>query len=120
MLAQRLKFVSDNPGEGTQMPATRAVERPTMTPEQINGLISAIEDPHDFCLTCIGLFCATRTSETFGLQWKSYLGDRLMIHSTAYEGELYRGQVKTKASRNSVPIPDDIIPIVEAWRQLCP
>ena len=36
------------------------------------------------------------------------------------QGELYRGQVKTKASRNSVPIPDDIIPIVEAWRQLCP
>jgi integrase len=33
---------------------------------------------------------------------------------------MYRGQVKTKASRNSVPIPDDIIPIVEAWRQLCP
>jgi integrase len=69
---------------------------------------------------CIGLFCATRTSETFGLQWKSYRGDRLMIESTAYEGELYRGQVKTKASRNSVPIPNDIIPIVEARRQLCP
>ena len=28
--------------------------------------------------------------------------------------------MKTKASRNSVPIPDDIIPTVEAWRQLCP
>ena len=44
------------------MPATRAVERPTMTPEQINSLIGAIEDPHDLCLMCIGLFCATRTS----------------------------------------------------------
>ena len=43
-----------------------------------------------------------------------------MIESTTYEGELYRGQVKTRASRNSVPIPDDIIPIVEAWRQVCP
>ena len=39
-----------------------------MTPEQINLLIEAIEDPHDLCLMCIGLFCATRTSETFGLQ----------------------------------------------------
>lgn len=119
-LAQRLKFISDNPGEETQMPATRAVERPTMTPRQINSLIGAIEDPHDLCLMCIGLFCATRTSETFGLQWKSYLGDRLMIHSTAYEGELYRGQVKTDASRSAVPIPDDIMPIVEAWRRVCP
>jgi len=47
------------------------------------------------------------------------LGDRLVIHSTAYEGELYRGRVKTDASRNAVPIPDAIIPIVEAWRREC-
>ena len=91
-----------------------------MTSEQINSLIGATEDPHDLCLMCIGLFCATRTSETFGLQWKSYLEDRLIIHSTAYEGELYRGRVKTDASRSAVPIPDDIIPIVEAWRRACP
>jgi len=119
-MAQRLKVISENPGEETKMPSTRAVERPTMTPGQINSLIGAIEDPHDLCLMCIGLFCATRTSETFGLQWKSYLGNRLMIHSTAYEGELYRGQVKTAASRNAVTIPDDIIPMVEAWKQVCP
>lgn len=119
-LAQKLRFISDNPGEETKMPATRAVERPTMTSEQINSLIGGIENPHDLCLMCIGLFCATRTSETFGLQWKSCLGDRLVIHSTAYEGELYRGRVKTDASRSAVPLPDDIIPIVEAWRQICP
>lgn len=119
-LAQKLKFISENPGEDTKMPATRVVDRPTMTAGQINSLIVGIEDPHDLCLMCIGLFCATRTSETFGLQWKSYLGDRFMIHSTAYEGVLYRGQVKTDASRNAVPIPDDIIPVIEAWRQVCP
>jgi integrase len=118
-LAQKLRFISDNPGEETKMPATRAVERPTMTSEQIQSLIGAIEDPHDLCLMCIGLFCATRTSETFGLQWRSYLADRLVIHSTAYEGELYRGRVKTGGSRSAVPIPDDIIPIVETWRREC-
>jgi integrase len=118
--AQKLKFISDSPGDEIRMPATRPVERPTMTPGQINRLIEAIKDPHDLCLMCIGLFCATRTSETFGLQWKSYLGDSLMIHSTAYEGKLYRGQVKTGASRSTVPIPDDIGPIIEAWRHVCP
>jgi len=119
-LAQKLKIIPENPGEETRMPATKAVARPTMTPEQINSLMGAMEEPHDLCLMCIGLFCATRTSETLGLQWKSYLGDKLTIHSTAYEGELYRGQVKTDASRSAIPIPDDIIPIVEAWRQICP
>jgi integrase len=32
----------------------------------------------------------------------------------------YAGRVKTEASRDSVPIPEDIRPIVEAWRKLCP
>jgi hypothetical protein len=30
-----------------------------MTAEQINLLIEAIENPHELCLMCIGLFCAT-------------------------------------------------------------
>jgi integrase len=119
-LAQKLKFISDNPGEETKMPETREINRPTISAEQIIGLIDSIEDPHDLCLMSIGLFCATRTSETFGLQWKSYAGDKLVIHGTAYEGRLYPGKVKTKASRNAVPIPEDIRPIIEAWRELCP
>jgi hypothetical protein len=54
------------------------------------------------------------------LQWKSYAGDRLIIHSTAYEGRLYEEKVKTEASRESVPIPEDIRPVIEVWRHLCP
>jgi integrase len=119
-MAQKLKFISDNPGEETKMPETREVNRPTMSAEQIMELIDAIEDPHDLCLMSIGLFCATRTSETFGMQWKSYAGDKLVVHGTPYEGRLYPGKLKTKASRNAVPIPEDIRPIIEAWRELCP
>jgi integrase len=118
-MAHKMKFIADNPGEETKMPVTRPVERPTMTAEQIRDLMARIEDVRDLCLMSVGLFCATRTSETFGLQWKCYRGDRLMIQSTAYEGTLYPGQVKTEESRNVVPIPDDIIPIIEAWRAKC-
>lgn len=117
--AQKLCFIPTNPGEDTKMPETKAVHRPTMTAEQIMRLIDAIEDPHDLCLLSIGLFCATRTSETLGLQWKSYAGDRLIIHSTAYEGRLYNGKVKTEESRNSIPIPEAIRPVIEAWRKVC-
>ena len=91
-IAQKLKFIAENPGEDTKMPETKAVSRPTMTPEQIVKLIDAISDPHDLCLMSIGLFCATRTSETFGLQWKSYCGDKLIIQGTAYEGKLFRAK----------------------------
>lgn len=117
--AQKLSFIPTNASEDTKMPETKAVSRPTMTAEQIVKLIDAIEDPHDLCLMSIGLFCATRTSETLGLQWKSYTGDRLIIHSTAYEGRLYIGKVKTDESRNSIPIPEAIRPVIEAWRRAC-
>jgi integrase len=117
--AQKLSFITANPSEDARMPETKAVSRPTMTAKQIIKLIDAIEDPHDLCLMSIGLFCATRTSETLGLQWKSYAGDRLVIHSTAYEGRLYEGKLKTDDSRDAIPIPEDIRPAIEAWRQAC-
>jgi integrase len=117
--ALKLKLVSENPGEDVKMPETRAIKRPTMTAQQIMSLIDAIEDPHDLCLMSIGLFCATRTSETFGLQWKSYGGDRLIVHGTAYGGRLYEGKVKTEGSGEAIPIPEDIRPIIEAWKSVC-
>jgi integrase len=104
----------------TRMPETTAVSRSTTTPEQIVKLIDSITDPHDLCLMSVGVCCATRTSETLGLQWKSYRGDKLIIQGTAYDGKLFPGKVKTNASWNGVPIPEDIQPIVEAWKQVCP
>ena len=35
-------------------------------------------------------------------------------------GRLYEGKVKTEASRDAIPVPEDIRPVIEAWRQLCP
>lgn len=118
-VAKKLKVLAENPGEDLEMPVTRPVDKPTITAERINCLIEAIEDLHDLCLMAIGLFCATRTSETFGLTWKAYQGDRLIIETTAFEGRLYK-RVKTESSRSAVPIPEDIRPIIEAWRRACP
>lgn len=118
-VAKKLKVLVDNPGEDLEMPVTHPVDKPTITAEQINSLIEAIEDLHDLCLMAIGLFCATRTSETFGLKWKAYRGDRLLIETTAFEGRLYN-RVKNDASRSAVPIPEDVRPIIEAWKRKCP
>ena len=118
-VAHKLKFVSENPGEDLRMPETKTVHRPIMSTEQVAKLIDAIEDRHDLCLMSIALFCATRTSETFGLQWKSYAGDRLVVHGTAYAGRLYEGKVKTDASGEAIPIPEDVRPLIEAWRSIC-
>jgi integrase len=117
-LARKLKFVQDDPAEELKMPQTKEVKRPTLTAEQIAQLIDSIDDVHDLCLMSVALFCATRTSETLGLTWKSYAGDKLTPLNTAFEGRLYEGRLKTRESRNAIPIPDDVIPIIEAWRKV--
>jgi integrase len=117
-LARKLKFLQEDPAEQLKMPQTKEMKRPTMTAKQINDLINVIEDIHDLCLMSIALFCATRTSETLGLTWRSYAGDRLIPLNTAFEGRLYEGRLKTRESRNAIPIPEDVIPIIEAWRSV--
>lgn len=118
-VAHKLKYLTENPAEELRKPVTRVVAKPTLTHDQINRVIDKIEDPHDLCLMSVGLFLALRTSEAFGLQWKSYLGDQLVIQGTAFEGHLYP-QVKTEESRNAIPVPDDIRPIIDGWRERCP
>src|ERR1035437_8852168 len=102
-LARKLKFLQEDPAEELKMPQTKEVKRPTMTAKQISDLISMIEDIHDLCLMSIALFCATRTSETLGLTWKSYAGDKLIPLNTAFEGQLYEGRLKTRESGNANP-----------------
>ena len=117
-VAKKLKVLSENIAEDLEMPVTRPVKKPKINAEQIKALVNGIEDAHDKCLMSVGLFCALRTSEAFGLKWKAYLGDTLVVETTAYEGEIY-DQVKTEESRNAVPIPEDVQPIIEAWKRKC-
>jgi len=55
-------------------------------------LIGAVEDIHDLCLLYVGIFCGPRASEVIGLQWKSWTGETLLPHGTAYEGQFYAGR----------------------------
>jgi hypothetical protein len=54
------------------------------------------------CLLYVGIFCGTRTSEVMGMQWKSWNGESLMPHGTAFEGKLYAGRLKTKQSKAAI------------------
>jgi integrase len=117
--ARKLKFVPENPGEDLVMPDTKTVEKPTLSMEQIVALVSAVTDPHDLCLLCIGIFCGTRTSEVLGLQWKSWQGDYLLPFGTAHEGQFFAGKLKTGASRDAIPVPEPIRKVIAAWHGQC-
>jgi integrase len=117
--ARKLKFLIDDPGEDMKMPDTKAVERPTLTQEQLAALLRMITDLHDLCLFSIGIFCGTRTSEVLGLQWKSWQGDHLVPYGTVHEGQFFAGKMKTGASREAIPVPEPIRKIIERWFLEC-
>lgn len=119
-LAKRQKYLSEDPAEDIKMPQTKPVEKPVMLRDQIFSLIGAITDLHDLCLLYIGVFCGPRSSEVFGFQWASWNGESLLPLGTAYEGKLYVGRTKTKQSKAPISVPDQVRPVIEAWKALCP
>jgi len=119
-LARKQKFLVDDPGEDVTMPITKLAEKPVISREQTLALLGAITDLHDLCLMHIGIFSGPRASEAMGFQWKSWTGESLVPHGTAVEGTLYKGRVKSKASRAPIAVPEPVRPVIEAWQRFCP
>jgi integrase len=119
-LARKQKFLVEDPAEDLVLPLTMLSEKPVMNREQILVLLAGIEDLRDLCLLSIGIFCGPRASEVFGLRWKSWTGEALLPQGTAYEGKLYPGRLKTKASKGPIVVPEFVRPIIEAWRCIAP
>jgi integrase len=118
-MAKKQKYLAEDPGEDLEMPQTKTADKPVMAQQQVLALIGAVEDIHDLCLLYIGIFCGPRASEVMGLQWKSWTGEALIPHGTAYEGQFYKGRLKSKASRAPIPVPEQVKPVIEAWKALC-
>ena len=68
----------------------------------------------------IGIFCGPRASEVFGLHWRSWTGETLLPRRTAYDGKLYPGRLKSKASKGPMVVPEFSRPIIEAWKRIAP
>jgi integrase len=116
---RKQKILAEDPGEDVTVPQTKPVERPVMTREQMLALIGAIKDVHDLCLIYVDIFCGLRTSENMGLQWKSWTGEALVPHGTAYGGQFFAGRMKTRQGKAPIPVPDQVRPVIEARRAVC-
>ncbi len=114
-----LEFIVKSPARRLNMPDTRPPDKTVIPAATIMQLLDAIEDPMDRCLFAIGVFCALRTAEAFGLTWGCYQGKYLAVKNTAFEGHLQENKLKTTESRALVPVPDLIQPIVANWHAVC-
>src|SRR6202045_282842 len=81
-MARKKRYIQEEPAEDLKLPRTHQQPTPTLSPEQLATLFTAIENPMDKCLMGIEIFCGLRSSEVFGLTWSSYYGDSLKVHST--------------------------------------
>jgi integrase len=120
-LARKCHYINENPAdECLTKPHTIVHPKKTITKEDLAKLIASIVDEMDQCLIAVGSMCALRTSEVFGLTWKSWQGGTLQITGTAWNGEMFEDQTKTVGSKKPIPIPTRILPYLEKWQSLCP
>lgn len=113
------EFLDRNRIHGAVVPERPKKKKPTLSPEVQAAIIRNMLHPRDSALLCVGIFCALRTSEAFGLTWGCYHKDHFEIRNTAWEGKLYEGQTKTDESAAAVPIPVPVQKIIEAWKEQC-
>jgi integrase len=116
-------YVPKNPAIRTEVPdEARKPERPTLTKEQLIGLIDRLTDARDKALFLVGTFCALRTSEAFGLPWKNFRYDEenkthyFLIDQIAYRGVRY-DRTKNDASKARVHIGPKTLKAVLLWQK---
>jgi integrase len=54
------------------------------------------------------------------LHWRWWTGETLLPRRTAYDGKLYPGRLKSKASKGPIVVPEIARPIIEAWKRIAP
>ena len=115
------EFITRNPATKTKIPSTaREPDQPILTEQQLIGLIDGVTDKRDKALLLTGTFCAMRTSEIFGMPWGNFHeeGSYFMVNQIAYRGERFK-RTKTDASKNTVPIGEQTLAAILAWKAVC-
>lgn len=91
-------------------------EREPLTDEQIQRLLIAIEGLPPYVFVMIGLYAGLRREEILALQWDCvhldeevpYLSVRRAWH-TEHNRPVISRELKTKAARRDIPIPDQLV-----------
>lgn len=105
----RAPSAEDNPHEKLQL-------------DDAKKAIRAAETERELCRMVCALALGLRQGEALGLRWADYQrdidGSFLMVLEAVQriDGKLVRTDVKSKASRRRVPLPEKVAPIFDAWR----
>lgn len=118
--AKKKGFIADIPTEDLKMPKRiKPVKKDVITSADLLRLLAAIVDLRDLTLFSIAVFCGPRSSEAMGFQWKCWNGISLTPFSIAYKGQFLEGELKSAASGQPIPVPEEIWPVIDAWKRAC-
>ncbi|MGC4154824.1 MAG: tyrosine-type recombinase/integrase [Propionicimonas sp.] len=96
-----------------------------LTLDQAKTVMRGATTERELCRLVTALTLGIRQGEALALRWEDYRADDadqhylLVLESVQWiDGKLTRTDVKSRASKRRVPIPDRMVPIWEAWRKL--
>ena len=87
------------------------VERTILKPEQVLAIVNELEEPYATFVLFLAI-TGLRVGEAVGVRWSDMEGTALHVHRRIYEGKA--GEVKTKKSRRTLPLPEELIDRMKA------
>ena len=94
--------------------------------DEAKAAIRAAGTERELCRMVCALALGLRQGEALGLRWQDYQrdvdGSYLMVLEAVQrvQGKLVRTDVKSRASRRRVPLPEKMVPIFDAWKTAAP
>src|SRR5215469_13007803 len=88
--------IQKNPIRKVPHPKTKIPFRPVMDKDALRWVLDAVGDnARNSAILYIAVFSAVRPAEVFGLRWRSFCDDHIVIRDSAWEGKLLEDQSKT-------------------------
>src|ERR1019366_7625317 len=109
-------LLAKNPMRKVQHPKTKLPAKPVLAADLLRQVLDAVAaDAFNSAVFHVAVFCAMRTSEVFGLRWRSFCDDHFLIRDSAWRGKLL--QDATKTGERSVYIPAATRDAILRWRK---
>jgi integrase len=116
-------MLSVNPCSGVKLPKKEHTEMKAFTPTEARAFLKACEGRRNGVLFSFALVSGMRPEEYLGMKWadldfanKTVSVQRALIRSKAKGGGWYFEKPKTKKSRRSISMPDDIFELLKTHR----
>lgn len=108
-------IITKNPMRKVQHPKTKLPSKPVIEADLIGQVLNEVEDnPFASAVLHVGVFCAMRTAEVFGLTWGAIHGDYFLIRDSAWKGKLLSDATKT--GERAVFIPPATMAAITRWK----